>query len=159
MKKSLILIICAALPMLVACKKSETPEKAAIHIAVSEVSTQNANLSVTTQGPKPYLVRMTAPVLKEEFLSKVETMYNDARIISYANKYGFAITVPYTTIVKDLNPDSDYVVAAISYNDNLDAMAWNVVEFKTTQVGSVIVGDASGAGSITENELEKKPNE
>ena len=39
------------------------------------------------------------------------------------------------------------------------AMAWNVVEFKTTKVGSVVVGDASGAGSITENELEKKPNE
>ena len=151
--------MCAVLPMFVACKKNDTPEKAVVSIAVSGVSTQNANLSVTTEGPTPYLVRMTAPVLKEEFLSKVETMYNDTRIVAYANKYGFAIVVPYTTIVKDLDPDSDYVIAAISYDKNLDAMAWKVVEFKTTQVGSVVVGDASGAGSVTENELEKKPNE
>lgn len=159
MKKTLILIMCAALQMFVACQKNEAPKKASIEIAVSEVSTQNANVSVTTQGPKPYLVRMTAAVLKDEFLSKVETMTNDSKIIAYANKYGSAIVVPYTTIVKDLNPDQDYVIAVISYNENLDALAWDVVEFKTAPVGSVVVGDASGAGSVTENELEKKPVE
>ena len=159
MKKTLILIMCAVLPMFVACKKNEAPEKAIIEVAVSEVSTQNANVSVTTKGPQPFLVRMTAPVLKEEFLSKVESMTNDSRIISYANKYGTAIIVPFTTIVKDLNPDQDYVIAVISYNENLDALAWDVVEFTTAPVGSVVVGDASGAGSVTENELEKKPVE
>ena len=157
MKKTLILIISAVLPMFAACTKSADPEKAAIVITASEVSTQNASISVTTKGPQPYLVRMTSPVPKEEFLSKVEAMTNSTRIIAYANKYGSAINVPYNTIVKDLNPDQEYVIAVISYNTNLDALAWNVVEFTTAPVGSVVVGDASGAGSVTENELEKKP--
>lgn len=157
MKKTLILIVCAVQMMFMACQKNETAVKASIDVAVSEVSTQNANVSVTTEGPKPYLVRMTSPVLKEEFLSKVEAMTNETKIVAYANKYGVAVNVPYTSIVKDLNPDQDYVIAVISYNENLDAMAWDVVEFTTTPVGSVVVGDASGAGSVTENELEKKP--
>ena len=145
------------MPLLVACEKGTAPEKSDIEITVSEISTQNATVSVTTSGPAAFLVRMTNAVPKKEFLSKVESMDNETRIIAYINKYGSAITVPYTSAIKELNPEENYVIGVLSYDSNLNPLAWKLAEFTTTKIGDTVVGDSSGAGSVTDNELEDKP--
>ena len=157
MKRKLIQIICAMLPLAVACEKGEEPEKSGIEITVSEISTQNATVSVSTSGPAAYLVRMTNAVPKEEFLAKVESMDNETRIIAYINKYSSAITIPYTSAIKELNPETDYVIGVLSYDTDLNPLAWKLAEFTTSKVGDTLVGDSSGAGSVTDNELEDKP--
>ena len=156
MKRRLIQIICAMLPLVTACEKGEEPEKSGIEIAVSEISDQNAIVSVSTTGPEAFLVRMVA-VSKDEFLSKVESMDNETKIIAYINKYGSAITVPYTSAVKGLKPETDYIVGVLSYDADLNPIAWKLVEFTTAKIGDTLVGDSSGAGSVTDNELEDKP--
>ena len=156
MKRKLIQIIFAMLPLVAACEKGEEPEKYGIEIAVSEISAQNATVSVSTTGPAAFLVRMTA-VSKEDFLSKVESMDNETKIIAYINKYGSAITVPYTSAIKGLNPETDYIVGVLSYDADLNPLAWKVFEFTTAKIGDTLVGDSSGAGSVTDNVLEDKP--
>lgn len=158
MKSKLIRIIFAMLPLVAACEKGEEPEKYGIEITVSEISTLNATVSVSTTGPAAYLVRMTKAVPKDEFLSKVETMDNETKIIAYINKYyDSAITVPYTSAIKGLNPETDYVIGALSYDADLNPLAWTITGFTTAKVGDTLVGDSSGAGSVTDNVLEDKP--
>lgn len=157
MKRKLILIICAMLPLLAACEKGVAPEKSDVEITVSEISTQNVTVSVSTSGPDAFLVRMTNPVPKDEFLSKVESMDNETRVIAYINKYGSAITVPYTSAIKGLSPEKEYVIGVLSYDASLNPLAWKLCEFTTAKVGDTLVGDSSGAGSVTDNELEDKP--
>lgn len=157
MKSKLILIICAMLPLLAACEKGAAPEKHDVEITVSEISTQNATATVTTSGPAAFLVRMTNAVPKDEFLSKVESLDNETKIIAYINKYGSAITVPYTSAIKELNPETDYVIGVLSYDADLNPLAWKLAEFTTAKVGDTVVGDSSSAGSVTDNELKDKP--
>lgn len=143
--------------MLVACEPIADTEKSDVEITVSDISTQNVTASVSTSGPAAFLVRMTNAVPKEEFLSKVESMENETKIIAYINKYGSAITVPYTSALKGLNPETDYVIGVLSYDADLNPLAWKVIEFTTSKVGDTLVGDSSGAGSVTDNVLEDKP--
>lgn len=157
MKRKLIQIIFAMLPLVAACEKGEEPEKYGIEITVSEISTQNVTVSVSTTGPAAYLVRMTKPVPKDEFLSKVESMDNETKVIAYINKYSSAITVPYTSAIKELSPEVDYVIGVLSYDSDLNPLAWKLAEFTTAKLGDTLVGDSSGAGSVTDNVLEDKP--
>ena len=154
MKKLLILLALAALLPL-SCKKTprQEEEPASIQIEVTDIATRNVTLSISCKGPAPALVRITDPVLKAEFLEAVGTLQSESAVTAYIKTEGWAIAVPYTNAVTDLFPSQDYVIGAISFDGNMDILDWEVCEFRTADLGSATVGDPSGAGSLTDNQL------
>ena len=146
MKRTLTIISCLAALLLASCKeKAETP-RAEISIEIVDVSVQNATLKVSCKGPNPALVRITDAIPKADFVEDPE----------FVKTNGFGISVPYSNAIKDLSPSTDYVVGAISFDSDMDMLTWGFAEFRTADLGSATVGDASGAGSLTNNELEDK---
>ena len=150
----ILLAVAALLPL--SCKKEQKGEKASIQIEVSDISTLNAVVNLNCKGPKPALVRITQAVSLEEFIGEVGSLENEEGIVNYVKTNGFAISLPYSNAVKDLSPSTDYIVGAVSFDSNMDLLSWAVKEFRTEDLGSSTVGDASGAGSLGDNELEDK---
>ena len=145
-----ILIPIAAALLLLSCGKPKEEPKAAINIAVTEIGSRTATVNVTCEGPSPALVRLTDPILKEEFPSSAA----EEQMTDFIKTHGSAVSVPYTSALKDLFPGHDYVIGAVSFNGNMELMAWTTMEFRTEDLGTTTVGDPSGAGSLTGNELE-----
>ena len=150
----ILLAVAALLPL--SCKKEQKGDKASIQMEVSEISTLNAVLNLSCKGPKPALVRITQAVPREEFIEELGSLENEDGIINYVKTNGFAVSLPYSNAVKDLSPSTDYVIGAVSFDSKMDLLSWAVVEFRTEELGSSTVGDASGAGSLDDNELEDK---
>ena len=154
MKKLMILLAAAALLPL-SCKEKPGPDQgpASILIEVSDISTRNASVSISCTGPAPTLVRMTDPVLKADYLEAVGIGQDENTVIKYIKTTGYAVSVPFTSAMTDLYPSQDYVIGAISFDGNLDMQDWKIYEFRTADLGSATVGDPSGAGSLTDNQL------
>lgn len=148
-----ILILLAAPLLLLACGKPKEDPKPEIQIAVTEIGSRNATVTVKTAGPAPALVRLTDAILKEEFPSDESTLPD------FLKTNGSAVSVPYTSALKDLFPSTAYVIGAISFDGNMDVLTWNTVEFRTEDLGTSTIGDPSDAGTVTENELEDKPQD
>ena len=154
MKKLLILFVATALLPL-SCKEKPGPDQgpASIRIEVTDISTRNASLNISCTGPAPALVRMTDPVLKADYLEAVGSGQDESVVIKYIKTTGYAVSVPFTGAMTDLFPSQDYVIGAISFDGNLDMSDWKIFEFRTAELGSATVGDPSGAGSLTDNQL------
>lgn len=157
MKKLMILLAAAALLPL-SCKEKTGPDRdpASIQIEVTDISTRNASVNISFKGPEPTLVRLTDPVLKADYLEAVGSGQAESAVINYIKTTGYAVNVPYTNAMTDLFPSQDYVIGAISFDGNLDMQDWKICEFRTADLGSATVGDPSGAGSLTDNQLTQK---
>ena len=154
MKMKRILIPFAASALLLSgCQPPQPAESAGIHLEVTEIGTRTATVTVACTGPAPSLVRLTGAIPAEEFPTG-ETAQPD-----FIKTNGSAVTVPYSGALKDLIPAMDYVIGAISFDQNMDVLTWDTFSFRTEDLGTDTIGDPSGAGTLTENQLEDQPEE
>lgn len=153
MKKILTLFVLLA-GLLSACDKPAKEEaKTTLSVSVSGISIQTASVSASAEGAAPSLVRMIGATLLDDMLSEVASLDDEAKVKAFLTKYGSAVELPYESVLKDLAPDSEYVVGLISFNKNMDPTAFAVTTFRTDVFGSVTTGDPSGAGTVKENIL------
>lgn len=156
MKKILITIMSVAAMLLAgSCQKpSGSTQTTTLKIEFSDIATQTLTVSVTFEGDEPALVRMIPATRLDEVMQSVKDIKDEAAAKAYLTKNGLATVLPYKAVTKDLTPDTEYVVGAVAFNDNMDPIAVAMETFRTQVFGSTTVGDASGAGSVTSNELE-----
>ena len=150
MKRFLMLFFASAL--LLSCGKPAEAPKPAILLSVMDVGSRSATVAVSCEGPDVALLRLTEAVRKEEWPAGMDA----EATINYLKTKGSAVTLPYKSALKELFPSTDYVIGAISFDGNMDLLTWTTVEFKTEDLGTSTVGDPSGAGSLSGNELEDK---
>lgn len=141
------------------CKKAGEPVKLSYDftIDVTDVTAVNALLSLSGSGDEPALVRYMAPVLESEVLQNVGSMDNEQSLKEYVSRNGSAIKLPYSGVLKDLNPETSYVVGVVAYDANMDAYSFETTTFTTKDMASMTdtsVGDPSDAGHLTENVLQ-----
>ena len=148
-----ILIPLSAVFLLFSCDKPAEKIQSTLTVSVTEIGSRTATVSVGFEGATPSLVRLTAPLLKEDFPT------GEQEQSEFIKTKGAAITLPYSGALKDLFPSNDYLIGAISFDENLDVLAWTTAEFRTEDLGTTTVGDPSGAGTLTGNGLEDKPEE
>ena len=100
------------------------------------------------------LIRYLAPVQESVVLESVPNLDDSEAMKTYIARNGEAIKVPYNALLKDLQPETVYVVGAVAYDDKMTAVGYKMATFTTLDMASMFedsLGDPSDAGSLTEN--------
>ena len=141
---------------MISCNKQEAAqEKADFTIEVSNVTAINARLQIDCKGNVPALVRYMAP--KPEATVSSEVNMNDTQALkAYVSKNGEAITLPYSSVLLDLTPETTYVVGVVAINENMEVYDCHVEKFTMKDLASMFentLGDPSNAGNLSGNTL------
>jgi len=153
MKRILASIVLLAAFVAACDKPAEEKASTKLSVNVSEISIQTASVTASSEGTEPVLVRMIGATPLEDVISEVSSMDNESKVKAFLTKYGTAVELPYEAVLKDLAPDTEYVIGLIGFDKNMDAVAFAVTTFRTNVFGSVTTGDPSGAGIVKENTI------
>ena len=90
------------------CRKDRTQPGLSIDISieVTDISAINAMLKISGEGDEPALIRMVSAVPESEVIETVGTLDNPDAVKSYISGHGEAISLPYSAVLKDLNPET-----------------------------------------------------
>ncbi len=140
----------------VSCKKKEQPKLLMdFTIEITDVTAINARLAIDGKGSAPSLVRYMAPVPKTEMSAEINM--DDAEAVKgFISQNGVAINLPYSSLLRDLTPETAYVVGVIAFDAQMDAYSYKTATFTMKDLASMFedtVGDPSNAGNLTENVL------
>ena len=153
----LFVFLAAALSvmMLSSCKKQSEPTVSAkLSVEITDIKDVSAKLSIICEKGDPTLVRYLAPTLKSDVIAAAGSMGNKAAVETFITRNGNAVTLPYNVLLKDLMPETEYVVGVVAFNSSMKVIASEVKEFTTLDMNSMFeesLGDPSGAGDLTEN--------
>ena len=141
------------------CRKDQTQPGLSIDmsIEVTDISAINAMLKISGEGDEPALIRMVSAVPKAEVIEAVGSLDNSEAVKSYISGHGEAISLPYSAVLKDLNPETAYFIGVAAYDSEMNVYGYATTTFTTLDLSSITddaLGDPSDAGSLTENELE-----
>ena len=126
-------------------------------IEVTDISAINAMLKISGEGDEPALIRMVSAVPEAEVIETVGSLDNSEAVKSYISGNGDAISLPYSAVLKDLNPETAYFIGVTAYDSDMNVYGYATTTFTTLDLSSITddaLGDPSDAGSLTENELE-----
>lgn len=157
MKKIKLLTIIAAVFSVLAvssCKKTPVADKSVeLSMKVTDVKAINAKIEISADG-EAALIRYLAPVQESVVLESVPNLDDSEAMKTYIARNGEAIKVPYNALLKDLQPETVYVVGTVAYDDKMTAVGYKMATFTTLDMASMFedsLGDPSDAGSLTEN--------
>lgn len=152
MKKILLAGFAAIVSLLVlaSCNKEpKTPVQPVFSFEVTNITPTSASVSVTIANGTPQLVRIT-PAAE---LETVGIDINDPNAVAkYATDNGSAANLPYTRNHTGLQPLTEYVVAAVAFDESMKLVASGAKTFKTLAPDNAI-GDDCGAGTVTDRTL------
>lgn len=74
---------------------------------------------------------------------------------TYITRNGEPIELPYARIQQGLEGDTTYIACVVSYDADMNVNGYMVVRFNTLSMDDLpSLGDESGAGNLTENQLQ-----
>lgn len=156
MKRTLILLaaVSAMLVLPWACKKPDAPkDPTVLTLTVENVAIQTATVNLTSEGENPSLVRLLEPVPVEAVLAETGSLEDGEAVRTFLIRNGVAAVLPYSSAAKGLDPSTEYLVGAVSFDSKMEPTDWKIVRFTTLDAGSIVIGGGSGAGSVKQNEL------
>lgn len=137
------------------CKKAPAATKSVeVSIEVTDVKAINARIQIGIKGSDAALVRYLAPTQESVVLESVPNLEDEAAMKAYIGRNGEAVSLPYSTLLKDLLPETDYVVGVVVYDAKMTAIGYKMVQFTTRDMASMFedcLGDPSDVGNLTEN--------
>lgn len=151
-----MLVGAVALLTVSSCKKQEAPKTIEFTFQVTDVTAINAKLTIDATGTTPALVRYLAPVPETDVIAVTGSLDNVDKIRGFISENGSAINLPFSTLLKDLNTETKYVIGVVAFDENMDAFGHRVETFTTLDMSSLTdraVGEPSGAGNLVENVL------
>ena len=153
----LLVFLAAALSVMMvsSCKKQSEPKVSAeLSVEITDIKAVSARLSITCEKGNPTLVRYLAPTLKSDVIAATGSVENKTAVETFITRNGNAIALPYNVLLKDLMPETEYVVGVAAFDSSMKVIASEVKVFTTLDLNSMFdesLGDPSGAGDLTEN--------
>lgn len=144
------LILTSALALIVgtiastSCTKPKE-EATAVKVEVTDITATTATVNISVSGKAAQMVRAIKPVSVDAIGINVEDL---AAVSSYVGSNGTAVGIPYSSVETGLEAASDYVVAAVAFDENFQVVSTAVQVF-STQLPDNAAGDVAGAGEIT----------